>query len=445
MGRAKILIVEDDPLFGRALLEVFDGSGYKTRLVGSGAAALDAAAEESFDLVVQDIKLPDANGIDVLQQILARQPHCGSLVMTGYGTIEDAVKAMKLGAFDYLTKPFPMELLFLKIESFLHQKRVGQQPPAAQDAARSEIITKSPAMRAALETAEKVAATPVSVLLHGESGTGKDLVAKLMHGKSQRSDGPFVAVNCAAIPPTLIEGELFGVAKGAYTGADTGRAGHIEMAEGGTLFLDEIGELPLDLQGKLLRVLEEKGCMRVGGTAFRNIDFRLICATNRDLNDMVQGREFRADLFYRISVVPVKLPPLRERREDIPLLLAHFLDKFCPPPQQRPEFTGEAMEILCHYGYPGNVRELRNAIERISLLYQGAKVCVQHLPQEMQVPALMGSTFESFDLGRPLRDAVHDYEKRYIEKVVDYAGGRKTLAAQILGLSRKALWEKLKK
>ena len=447
MGRGKILIVEDDPLFGRALLEVFAGSGYRTRLAVSGADALGAAAEESFDLVVQDIKLPDANGIDVLQQILARQPHCGSLVMTGYGTIDDAVKAMKLGAFDYLTKPFPMELLFLKIESFLHLKRVGQQraAPGSAEAPASEIVTRSPAMRAALETADKVARTPISVLLQGESGTGKDLVAKEMHGKSERSKGPLISVNCAAIPPTLIESEIFGVAKGAYTGADSSRAGYIEMAEGGTLFLDEIGELPLELQGKLLRVLEEKGCARVGGTAFRSIDFRLICATNRDLNDMVQRREFRADLFYRVNVVPVRLPPLRERREDIPLLIAHFLDMFCPPPGERPEFTSEVMEILCHYSYPGNIRELKNVVERISLLYPGSKVYAQHLPKEMQVPAIIGSTFESFELGRPLREAVSEYEKRYIEKVVDYAGGRKTLAAQILGLSRKALWEKLKK
>lgn len=441
MHKAKILIVEDDPLFGRALLEVFDGSSYSARLVGSGAAALDAASQESYHLVVQDIKLPDANGIDVLQQVLARQPHCGSLVMTGYGTIADAVKAMKLGAFDYLTKPFPMELLFLKIESFLQQKKVGRQ----QELPEQEIVTRSPAMLAALEMAEKVAQTQVSVLLHGESGTGKDLVAKMLHRKSLRSNGPFVPVNCAAIPPTLIESEIFGVARGAYTGADTGRAGYIEAAEGGTLFLDEIGELPLDLQGKLLRVLEEKGCMRVGGTAFRSVDFRLICATNRDLGEMVQKREFRADLYYRINVVPVNLPPLRERREDIPLLLAHFLDRFSPAAQQRPEFTCEAMEILWHYGYPGNVRELRNALERIALLHQGTKVYAQHLPKEMQAPGIIGSTFESFDLGRPLKDAVSEYEKRYIEKVVDYAGGRKTLAAQILGMSRKALWEKLKK
>jgi len=446
MGKAKILIVEDDPLFGRALMEVFAGSGYRIRLAVSGAEALDAAAEESFDLVVQDIKLPDANGIEVLQQILARQPHCGSLVMTGYGTIDDAVKAMKLGAFDYLTKPFPMEVLFLKIESLLHLKRVGRGiAPTATDAAESEIITRSPAMRAALEVADKVAMTPISVLLQGESGTGKDLVAKEMHSKSERSKGPFISVNCAAIPPTLIESELFGVAKGAYTGADSSRPGYIEMADGGTLFLDEIGELPIELQGKLLRVLEEKGCARVGGTAFRSIDFRLICATNRDLNEMVQNREFRADLFYRVNVVPVRLPPLRERREDIPLLLAHFLDIFCPPPAPRPEFTSEVMEILCHYSYPGNIRELKNVVERISLLYGGAKVYVQHLPQEMQVPVMIGSTFESFDLGRPLKEAVSEYEKKYIEKVVDYAGGRKTLAAQILGLSRKALWEKLKK
>jgi len=265
MSRVKLLVVEDDPLFGGALKEVITGAGYDLRLAVSGADALAAVAEESFDLVIQDIKLPDANGIDILREILFRQPHCGSLVMTGYGTIEDAVTAMKLGAFDFLTKPFPMELLFLKIESFLELKRLGQELPAHGELnAFPEITTRSPAMLAALEMAAKVAQTSTSILLHGESGTGKELVAEAIHRLSPRHDGPFIAVNCAAIPATLIESELFGVERGAYTGADKGRSGYIEMAAGGTLFLDEIGELPLELQGKLLRVLQEKGVARVG-------------------------------------------------------------------------------------------------------------------------------------------------------------------------------------
>jgi len=447
MTDMRLLVVEDDPLFGAALKEVLIGAGYNLRLAASGAEALAAVAEESFDLVVQDIKLPDASGLDILREILIRQPHCGSLVMTGYGTIEDAVTAMKLGAFDFLTKPFPMEMLFLKIESFLELKRMGQEVAARHEdvCGFSEIITRSPSMLAALEIAAKVARTSTSVLLHGESGTGKELVAEAIHRLSPRSEGPFVAVNCAAIPATLIESELFGVEKGAYTGADKARPGYIEMADGGTLFLDEIGELPLELQGKLLRVLQEKGVARVGGTTFRSMDFRLITATNRDLSDMARKREFREDLLYRINVVLVRLPPLRERREDIPLLLARFLERFCPAPSPRPEFTPETLEILCHYSYPGNIRELKNIVERISLLHPGEKVNAHHLPPELQAPGVIGSTFETFAVGRPLKEAVNEYEKRYIEKVVDYAGGHKTLAAKMLGLSRKVLWEKLKK
>jgi DNA-binding NtrC family response regulator len=447
MKSVKLLVVEDDPLFGAALKEVITGAGYGLRLAASGAEALAAAAEESFDLVVQDIKLPDANGLDILREILIRQPHSGALVMTGYGTIEDAVKAMKLGAFDFLTKPFPMELLFLKIESFLSQKKQVQVNSAQRSklSAFPEITTRSPAMLAALEMAAKVARTSTSILLHGESGTGKDLVAEAVHRISPRHDGPFVPVNCAAIPATLIESELFGVERGAYTGADRSRTGYIEMAAGGTLFLDEIGELPLELQGKLLRVLQEKGVARVGGTTFRAVDFRLISATNRDLSELARSRAFREDLLYRINVVLVRLPPLRERREDIPVLLARFIEQFSPDPAQRPEFSAEALDRLSHYSYPGNVRELKNIVERISLLHPGGKVNAHQLPPELQAPGLIGSTFESFAVGRPLKEAVSEYERRYIEKVVDYAGGHKTLAAKMLGLSRKVLWEKLKK
>ncbi len=447
MGDVKLLVVEDDPLFGGALNEVLTGAGYQVRLAVTGADALAAAAGESFDLVVQDIKLPDACGLDILREILLRQPHTGSLVMTGYGTIEDAVTAMKLGAFDFLTKPFPMETLFLKIDSYFELKRMGRDvtAPHEESAVFPEIITRSPAMLAALEIAGKVAKTSTSVLLHGESGTGKELVAEAVHRLSPRNEGPFIPVNCAAIPATLIEAELFGVERGAYTGADRGRPGYVEMAAGGTLFLDEIGELPLELQGKLLRVLQEKGTARVGGTSFRSSDFRLISATNRDLCEMAKNREFREDLLYRINVVQVRLPPLRERREDIPLLLARFLDRFCPPPAAKPEFTAEALEMLSHYSYPGNIRELKNIVERISLLHQGQKVNAHHLPPEIQSPGVIGSTFESFAIGRPLKEAVNEYERRYIEKVVDYAGGHKTLAAKMLGLSRKVLWEKLKK
>ncbi len=447
MGMVKLLIVEDDPLFGQALKEVVEGAGYRLRLAASGAEALEAIAEESFDLVVQDVNLPDANGLDLLQQIISRQPHCGAIVMTGYGTIDSAVRAMKLGAFDFLTKPFPMGHLFLKIDSFLELRSVGTDAGKHPHGKTpfSGISTRSPAMLAALETAAKVAPTAASVLIQGESGTGKELVAGAIHQASSRRNGSFITVNCAAIPHGLLESELFGVEKGAFTDARRSRPGYIEMAAGGTLFLDEIGELPFELQGKLLRALEQKRVARLGGGAFRSFDFRLISATNRNLSEMVKRSQFRNDLFFRINVVPVALPALRERRDDIPLLLAHFLDRYSPDRAARPEFTPEALEMLGQYGYPGNVRELKNIVERLSFLHPGVKVRTHHLPSELQEGGMIGSTFETFVVGKPLKEAVTEFEKRYIEKVVNYAGGHKTRAAQMLGLSRKVLWEKLKR
>jgi len=430
------------------LLEALESPDYQVRLATCGAEALEAIADEGFDLILQDVQLPDINGLQLLKELFTRQPHCGALVMTGYGTIDIAVEAMKIGAFDFLTKPFPVEILLLKIESFRGYKAIGRGADhyAMEGTPFSRIVTRSPAMQAALEIAAGVAKTPAPVLLQGESGTGKDLVAQAIHAASNRHNKPFVPVNCAAIPPTLIESELFGVEKGAYTGADKSRPGYLEMAAGGTLFLDEIGELPLDMQGKLLRVLETKVVVRVGGTAYKHQDFRLISATNRDLSEMVKQRDFRDDLFFRINVVPVRLPPLRERKEDIPLLLAHFVDKVCQSRSlPRPEFSPETLDLLYNYGYPGNVREMQNIVERIALLYPGTKILRQHLPPEVQHPKFIGSQFESFPVGKPLKEAVAEYEKRYIEKVVHYAGGRKTLAAHILGLSRKVLWEKLKK
>lgn len=447
MDRLKLLIVEDDPLFGEMLKEAIEDAGYLPRLVMTGAAALESVAEEGFALVLQDVKLPDADGLQVLREILISQPHCGALVMTGHGNIETAVEAMKIGAFDFLTKPFSMDTLFLKMERFLELKRMDRQAFRARRDGNpfSAIITRSPAMLAAMNVAATVARTDVPLLLQGESGTGKDLVVSAVHKGSQRRTGPYIAVNCAAIPASLLESELFGVEKGAYTGADRARPGYLEMAAAGTLFLDEIGELPLNLQGKLLRALEEKKVARIGGTSFKHLDFRLICATNRNLMEMVEKGEFRKDLFFRIDVVPITLPPLRERKEDIPLLLAHYLQKLGERfPEQVPEFTPEALECLYEYTYPGNVRELVNIVERIFILYPEEKIRIRHLPQEVQKPMVTGNKFESFPIGKPLKDAVLEYEKRYIEKVMSRTGGRKAETARILGLSRKALWEKMK-
>ena len=446
MSSLKLLIVEDDPLFGEAVVEALEDAGYRIRLAVSGAEALESAAEESFDMVLQDVRLPDANGLDVLDEILRLQPRCKALVMTGHATVDRAVEAMKLGACDFLTKPFPLEFLLVKLEKALKLREMESELDALrkQMSVKGTIVSRSPAMRNIMEMVSAVAATDATVLIQGESGTGKELLADAIHGLSDRAGKPCVKVNCAAIPENLVESELFGVERGAFTGAERSRAGFLEMAAGGTLFLDEIGDMPLPLQGKLLRVLEEKVVVRVGGTRGCKADFRLIAATNRNLKVMVAERSFREDLFFRLNVVPMTLPPLRERREDIPLLVAHFQEQLVSR-GQRVAFSPEAIDALCLYDYPGNVRELANIVAQLSTLYPGETIKQRQIPVFLKSDSLLGSIFERFPVGKPLKEAVVEFEQRYIEKIIRSTAGNKSRAADVLGLSRKVLWEKLKR
>lgn len=449
MHGVKILIVEDDPLLGESLEEALARKGYLPRLVATGVAALEAVAEEGFDVLLQDVKLPDADGLQVLQEVQARQPQCMALVMTANGTIELAVEAMKKGAFDFVTKPFQVDDLFMKLESLLEfavlEREAAGSP--ADERGMGRIIGRSPAIMEAKKKVHAVAPTASTVLLLGETGTGKELLAEALHALSPRKQGAFVSVNCAAIPESLMESELFGVERGAFTDANRTRSGYLEAAGGGTLFLDEIGELPLPMQGKLLRVLEERRICRVGGTTPRPLDFRLVCATSRDLGAMLENKLFREDLFYRINVIPVQVPPLRERREDIPLLVAHFLVKFnSRSGTGRICFSREALETISRYEYPGNVRELKNVIERLTIFHAGKTILNSHLPPEMALRnPYLGKQFEEYIVGKPLKDALAEFEQRYIEKVVHGAKGNKSLSARILGLTRKGLWGKLKK
>lgn len=446
MQAPKLLLVEDDPLLGEALHEALCRKGYLTRLAASGAEALSVSSDESFDLVLQDVRLPDADGLDILREILAVQPQCHALVMTGQATVEMAVRAMKLGAFDFITKPFPVDVLLMKLERLLEFRSLEKQLADLTGTSdpRARIITRSPVMRGVLDTIAVVAASEASVLLLGESGTGKELLAETIHAMSPRCRGPLVRVNCAAIPETLIEAELFGVEKGAYTGADTSRPGYLEFAHGGTLFLDEIGELSPAVQAKLLRVLGERTAARVGGTSLYDLDFRLVCATNRDLRAMVAQREFREDLYYRINVIILNIPALRDRREDIPLLAAHFIERFAKDRQTRIRLTPEALENLMRLPWAGNVRELSNLIEQLSLLYPGQQILQRHIPHAPVDGQQLGTIFEKITVGMPLKEAVAEFERRYIERVLASAGGRKGRTAEILGLSRKSLWEKLR-
>lgn len=446
MPAVKLLLVEDDPLLGEALHEALCRKGYHTRLAPSGAAALSACSEESFDLVLQDVKLPDLDGLDLLGDILSRQPRCHALVMTGQATVEMAVRAMKLGAFDFITKPFPVDVLLMKLERLLEFRSLEKQLAglAGASTACSRFVTRSPAMRSMLDTVAVAAASEATMLLTGASGTGKELLAEAIHHGSPRVEGPLVKVNCAAIPESLIEAEFFGVEKGAYTGADRSRAGYLESARGGTLFLDEVGELSPGVQAKLLRVLEVRHSSRIGSVTPIELDFRLVCATNRDLRAMVAAGRFREDLFYRLNVIALTIPPLRERREDIPLLIAHFIDCHASKEENRIRLAPDALEALLRLDYPGNVRELANIIEHLSLLFPGQTIHERHLPIISAADPHLGTQFEKFTIGMPLRTATAEFERRYIERVLTATGGQKTRTAGILGISRKALWERLK-
>lgn len=446
MKDVRLLLVEDDPLLGESLHEALSRQGYQTRLATSGADALSACSNEYFDLVLQDVRLPDADGLDILQEILTTQQSCNALVMTGQATVEMAVRAMKLGAFDFITKPFSVDVLLMKLDRLLEFRSLEKQVAELSGTSdpRSRIITRSPAMRAVLDTIAVVAASEASVLFLGESGTGKELLTETLHALSLRAQGPLVRVNCAAIPETLIEAELFGVEKGAFTGADLARPGYLEFASGGTLFLDEIGELTPAVQAKLLRVLGERTATRVGGASQYDLDFRLVCATNRDLRAMVAEQEFREDLYYRLNVISLHVPPLRDRREDIPLLTAHFIERFAKDRQSRIRLTPEALESLLMLPWPGNVRELSNLVEQLSLLYPGQQILQRHIPRGEADGQQLGTIFEKITVGIPLKGAVAEFERRYIERVLASTGGRKSRAAEILGLSRQALWDKLR-
>lgn len=438
----KILIVEDDPLLWQPLQYALEGEGYCVRVAMDGAEALAASAEESFDLLLEDLHLPDASGLDIMREITLRHPSCKVLVMTGHATIENAVEAMKIGAFDFITKPFHLELVFLKIRRVIEFRDMSNLVESVECRKRN-IMTRCPDMRRVIEIAERAATTGATILILGESGTGKEVLADHIQGLSSEKEKPFIKVNCAAIPDSLFESELFGAEKGAYTGSVQDRIGFVESAHGGTLLLDEIADIPLSVQGKLLRVLEDGSFYRVGGVQQRKSDFRLIATSSRDLSEAVIQRVFREDLYYRINVISLTIPPLRHRREDIPLLTAHFLKLLQTGCNAAISLSPQVLDILSLYGYPGNVRELRNIMEHLSLLYPGEKIKPAHLPAYIRDSAYIGNMFETFTVEKPLREATQEFEARYIEKVLRAAGGSKSQAATLLGISRKVLWEKL--
>ncbi|MFA5516646.1 MAG: sigma-54 dependent transcriptional regulator [Desulfuromonadales bacterium] len=441
-----ILLVEDDPVYREMVLEALVDLDFSVVAADSGQQAADALAGHEFAVALVDIRLPDVNGLAVLDLIQARQPHCPVLLMTGQATVEAAVDAMRKGACDYLAKPFRMDLLLLKLKRIFYLRDIENENRRLKEGGAPDgMVASSLRMRRFLATLETVAATSATVLLQGESGTGKELAGDLIHALSPRREGPLVKVNCGAIPESLLESELFGYEKGAFTGAERTRSGFLEQARGGTLFLDEIGEIPHAMQVKLLRALQEQRFRRLGGETEVATDFRLVAATNRDMEELRDSGAIREDFFYRLNVIPLVLPPLRQRREDIPLLIDHFIRRFAARHGRPPiRLAAETMDQMQHHPFPGNVRELENLIERLQVLLPGEEIQPRHLPAEFRRNAEPTSeVFQCFRTDLPLREALRNFELRFIERVLQEEGGNRTSAARRMGISRKNLWEKL--
>ncbi|MFA5353855.1 MAG: sigma-54 dependent transcriptional regulator [Thermodesulfovibrionales bacterium] len=441
--KKRILIIEDDPIMRLGMSHFLASQGYDIATREDGDRGIGALEEASFHLVITDLRLPGRDGFEVLRRVKEISPVTGLIIITGHPDIKGAVQAIKDGAFDYIAKPFSNEELLIAVERFFKFQKLEEEVTylkGSQRTAFEDIIGISPSMRDVFDRISSVAETDVPVLIQGESGTGKEMVANAIHRLCKRKDMAFVKINCAAIPENLFESELFGHEKGSFTGAISLRKGKFEFAHGGTMFLDEIGDFPLTLQPKLLRVLEEHKITRLGGNVPIEVDVRGIYATSKNLKEEVAAGRFREDLYYRINVVPVTLPPLRERKEDLPHLIDHFLgyfmDKF-----QKPDltFSSSAYEALLSYKYPGNVRELKHAVERAVVLSREKNIDIKHLPEEIS-----GGGREATSDDLSLDESLRQMEKNRILKALKEAGGRKIEAASKLGISRKVLWKKIK-
>jgi two-component system response regulator AtoC len=453
MPKTRVLVVDDKENMLK-LLEKILADGYETTTAGDGSRALALVANESFDVVVTDIRMPGAGGFEVLRAVKARSPATEVVMMTGYGTIADAVQAMKMGAYDYLEKPFDPDAAALVVARAAERKRLKDEAATLHRElegtyAFHNIVGKSARMLEVYRLLEQAAGLDITVLLLGETGTGKELAARAIHYHSVRKARRFVAVNCGALPPDLVESELFGHAKGSFTGAAGAKAGLFEEAEGGTIFLDEVGELPLQTQVKLNRALQEKEIRRVGSNDPVKVDVRVIAATHRELRAEASAGRFREDLFYRLHVFPVRLPPLRERLEDVPLLAAHFLEKHARA--FRRDVTGlepDALKILTGYAWPGNVRELENAVERAVAVARGPRITPEDLPAELS--AQPGAAPPGSELATlPYREAVEQVRERfsreYLLSLMREFKGNVTKAAERARVERETLHRLLKK
>jgi DNA-binding NtrC family response regulator len=453
--RVEVLVVDDDPSMRSVLNKFLSREGHTVIEAKDGEDAIEKLGARSVDLVITDLVMPGADGFAVLRHMRDRRPRIPVVVLTGEASIRDAVEAMRAGAFNFLTKPFRLADLAEIVGQAVSARgaKVSAAPAAGVSGEQSQValVGESAALRAVIETIERIARANSTVLLTGESGTGKEVVARLLHGASGRAGGPLIAVNCGAIPESLIESELFGHVKGAFTGATETRPGKFLQAHGGTLFLDEIGELPLSLQVKLLRVLQEREITAVGDTRTRSVDVRIIAATNRDLEAMMRDGSFRTDLYYRLDILPIRLPALRERPEDIPLLARHFLESMNRRFDRDVTLGEGALALMKSYSWPGNVREMENLLERLVVLNRTGTVGIDELPARMQAAANVATDVVATaavglaDRGIDLQAVVAGFENSLIERALQQTGGNKTRAAELLGLSRTTLLDKLKR
>jgi DNA-binding NtrC family response regulator len=447
MNKPHILLIDDEAIALSNLTHVLKREGYDVTACKDGEAGLEALERSDFDLVLTDLKMPGIDGMEVLRQVHATEPDVPVIMITGHATLDSAVEAMKAGAHHYLAKPFRLAEAREVVRSALEMRRIKRENQELRLRVEQlqnphTLITQDLGMQRLLETARRIATTDSSVVIHGESGTGKELLARYIHQSSRRAEGAFVAFNCGALSEDLAANELFGHEKGAFTGAQARKIGLIEAANGGTLFLDEVAELPMSVQIKLLRVLQEREVMRVGSVEPVKVDVRVLAASNRDLKEAVDAGQMRSDLYFRLNVVTLSLPSLRERRDDIPLLAYFLLRKFAVM-MDRPlkEITPEAMQRLVEYDYPGNVRELSNFIERGVALAQGEQLDVEHLPQHLG--KLTVRVFAPTRAAAPA--TLEAQEKEHILSALEMAKGNRSEAARMLGIDRVSLWRKLKK
>ena len=437
---AKVLVIDDEANLRKVLAALLRRDGYDVTIAEDGEMGLAEFQKNAADAVITDLVMPKLGGMEVLRAINASDPEVPVIIITAHGTVDSAVEAIKLGAFDYVTKPFDQRELSNVLAKAIRTHESARRN-ARGEHGRPSLVGESPQMQDVLRIIDKVADTPSTVLITGESGTGKELIATALHEGSSRHDKPFIRINCAAIPRDLIESELFGYERGAFTGAVTSKPGRFELADGGTLFLDEIGEMPLDVQAKLLRVLQEGAFEPIGTNTSVKVDARLISASNRPLKNADGEGSFRQDLYYRIKVFELRMPPLRDRLSDLPILVEQFLREFTPLGEPPPNLAPTAWAALQGYSYPGNVRELKHAIQHATILAHGQEIRVHHLPAEFRgkTGALASERVE------PLATMMAQFERDYIERTLQLAGDERRKAAEMLGISRKNLWEKIVK